>query len=81
MMTNQLEKLVVVTIWSTSRLDTKLIALPPVGEELLVKVQFSKEATFTTASASSGTKLSYIRVEERNKHAVYSKLTDSIFVK
>ena len=39
------------------------MALPPVGEELLVKLQLEKEAAFTTRTASSGTKLSCIQKE------------------
>ena len=58
-LTHQSEKLVVVTTWSTLRLDTMPVALPPVGEELLMKVQLEKEAVFVTRFASSGTKLSY----------------------
>ena len=37
------------------------MALPPVGEELLVKLQLEKKAAFTTRTASSGTKLSYYK--------------------
>ena len=39
------------------------MALPPVGEELLVKLQLEKEAAFTTRTASLGTKLSCIQKE------------------
>lgn len=48
----QSKRLEVATIWSTRRLDTKLMALPPVGDELLVKVQLEKDAVFTTRTAS-----------------------------
>ena len=44
------------------------MALPPVDEELLVKLQLEKEAAFTTRTASSGTKLSYIQKEEQKSH-------------
>lgn len=44
------------------------MALPPVGEELLVKLQLEKEAAFTTRTASSGTKLSCIRKEQQRSH-------------
>lgn len=37
------------------------MALPPVGDELLVKLQLEKEAAFAIRTASSGTKLSYIQ--------------------
>ena len=53
-------KLVVAKVWSIRELDTKLIALPPVGDEFSVKVQRVKEAVLLTSSASSGTKLSCI---------------------
>ena len=51
-------KLVVAKVWSIRELDTKLTALPPVGDEFSVKVQRVKEAVLLTSSASSGTKLS-----------------------
>ena len=56
--THQLEKFVFATTWLTPRFDTRLIALPPVGEVLLVKLQFENDATLATSSASFGTKLS-----------------------
>ena len=42
------------------------MALPPVGDELLVNVQLEKEAVFTTRTASSGTKLSYDKNKRRD---------------
>ncbi len=51
-------KLVVAKVWSIRELDTKLIALPPVGDEFSVKVQRVKEAVLLTSSASFGNKLS-----------------------
>ena len=58
--THQSMKLVVAKVWSIRELDTKLIALPPVGDEFSVKVQWVKEAVLLTSTASSGTKLSCI---------------------
>lgn len=56
--THQSMKLVVAKIWSIRELDTKLTALPPVGDEFSVKVQRVKDAVLLISSASSGTKLS-----------------------
>ena len=55
---HQLEKLAVTTTWSTAKLDTKLTALPPVGEELLLNVQLVNETVLVTINVSFGTKLS-----------------------
>jgi hypothetical protein len=51
-------KLVVANVWSIRELDTKLIALPPVGDKFSVKVQRVKDAVLLTSSASFGNKLS-----------------------
>ena len=55
-------KLVVAKVWSIRELDTKLTALPPVGDEFSVKVQRAKVAVLLINSASSGTKLSCMHV-------------------
>ena len=53
------------------------MALPPVGEELLVRVQLEKEAVFTTRTASSGTKLSYDKAKSRG-HNIVIDLSNTI---
>lgn len=55
-------KSVVASVWSIRELDTKLTALPPVGDEFSLKVLRAKVAVLLTSSASSGTKLSCMHV-------------------
>ena len=60
-------KSVVAKVWSIRELDTKLTALPPVGDEFSVKVQWAKVAVLLTSSASSGTKLSCMCTNKKLK--------------